>query len=98
VLQSYEHEVEPSPRSGRQTETYRGYDGFISLLADLVGVIVGVFGLDNRNITKRNLADPPNANPIPVTTITTLYNFPTNLAAGQTIAIFSLGPPSVGTW
>jgi hypothetical protein len=48
-----------------------------------------VFGLDNRRITKRNLGDPPSTNPIPVTAVPTLYNFPTNLAAGQTIAIFS---------
>src|SRR5579864_5206186 len=28
-LQNYEHEVERSRRSGRRTESYRGYDGFI---------------------------------------------------------------------
>jgi kumamolisin len=96
ALQNYEHEVETSPRSGRRTETYRSYDGFIHVPADLVDIIVGVFGLDNRNISRRNLADPPNTNPVPITTITTLYNFPTNLAAGQTIAIFSLGAPFGG--
>jgi kumamolisin len=91
TLQNYEHEVERSPRSGRQTETYRGHDGFIHVPADLVEIIVGVFGLDNRRITKRNLGDPPSTNPIAVATVRALYNFPTNLAAGQTIAIFSEG-------
>ena len=88
-LQIYEHEVERSPRAGKKTESYRGRDGFIHVPADLVDVIIGVFGLDNRRITKRGLADPPNTNPIPITTVLPLYNFPPNLAAGQTIAIFS---------
>jgi len=91
TLQNYEHEIERSPRLGRQTESYRGYDGFIHVPGDLVDVIVGVFGLENRRITKRNLADPPNTNPISVTTVRALYEFPPNLAAGQTIAIFSEG-------
>lgn len=91
TLHNYEHEVERVPRSGRKTERYHSYDGFIHVPADLAAVIVGVFGLDNRRITKRNLADPPSTNPIPVTTATTLYDFPPNLAAGQTIAIFSEG-------
>jgi len=67
-LQNYEHEVERSRRSGRKTERYRSYDGFIHVPADLTEVIVGVFGLDNRRITKRGLADPPNTNPIPIAT------------------------------
>jgi kumamolisin len=88
TLQNYEHQVERAPRAGKRTETYRGYDGFIQVPADLTEVIVGVFGLDNRRITKRN-GDPPNTNPIPITTVPTLYDFPPNLAAGQTVAIFS---------
>jgi kumamolisin len=88
-LQNYEHEVERSRRSGRKTERYRSYDGFIHVPADLTEVIVGVFGLDNRRITKRGLADPPNTNPIPIATVLPLYDLPPNLAAGQTIAIFS---------
>lgn len=54
-------------------------------------MIVGVFGLDDRRITKRNAADPPGTAPIPVTEVTKLYDFPGNLAAGQSIAIFSEG-------
>lgn len=59
TLRTYEHEVQRSARSERRTEAYRGYDGFIHVPADLVGVVIGVFGLDNRRITKRNAADPP---------------------------------------
>ena len=77
-------------RDGVTTETYRGRDGFIHVPAHLVSIIVGVFGLDNRNITKRNAnGDPPNTTVLTIPTVTTLYNFPTNSAAGQTIAIFS---------
>jgi hypothetical protein len=50
-----------------------------------------VFALDSHCITKRGLADPPNTNPISITTVLPLYDFPPNLAAGQTIAIFLRG-------
>jgi kumamolisin len=70
--------------------SYRGRDGFIHIPAELADLIVGIFGLDNRNITKRNaVGDPPNTTTLTVPTITRLYNFPSNSAAGQTIAIFS---------
>jgi kumamolisin len=88
-LQNYEHEVQRSPRTGRQTERYHGYDGFIHVPGDLVEVIIGVFGLDNRRITKCGLADPPATTLLTMPTVTQLYDFPPNLAAGQTIAIFS---------
>lgn len=91
TLKMYEHEVERGRGAGRRTETYRGREGFIHVPAELVEVIVGVFGLDNRRITKRNLGDPPATTPIAVSTVTQLYDFPSNLAAGQTIAIFSEG-------
>jgi kumamolisin len=89
ALQNYEHEVERDPRSGKHTEIHRGFDGFIHVPADLAEVIVGVFGLDNRRITKRGLADPPGTTLLTMPTVTQLYDFPPNLAAGQTIAIFS---------
>ncbi len=93
----------PSTRGGRRlaneeaaapaTETYRGRDGFISVPTAIAPFIVGVFGLDNRNITHRSMAagDPPNTVDVTVPQIRTLYGFPTNSAAGQTIAIFSEG-------
>ena len=82
------------PRRGREeagTEVYRGREGFIYVPAALVEIIVGVFGLDNRSVSHRNAADPPNTNPVPLTEITQLYDFPPNQAVGQTIAIFSEG-------
>jgi hypothetical protein len=81
----------PPGRRERQprTETYRGRDGFIHVPNALAEIIVGVFGLDNRRVIKRNSPDPPNTVPLPVSTLRTLYNFPTNSAVGQTIAILS---------
>ncbi len=78
-------------RGGRpQEEIYRGFDGFVHLPVGLAEIVVGVFGLDNRNITKHNGADPPITNPISTQTITKLYDFPTNQAAGQIIGIVSV--------
>ena len=92
TLNTYRHQVRRSlldvePR----TETFRGYDGFISVPGDLADVIVGVFGLDNRRITKRAAGDPPGTGLLTVDQVRTLYDFPANQAAGQTIAIFSEG-------
>ena len=88
-LGRYEHTVDLGRGRETQTETYRGREGVIQIPAHLAGIIIGVFGLDNRRITKRNGADPPGTGPLSTATITGLYNFPTNSAAGQTIAIFS---------
>ncbi len=52
-------------------------------------MIVAVLGLDDRRITKRNAGDPPGTGPITIPEVTKLYQFPANLATGQTIAIFS---------
>ena len=79
------HKKKPLP----YTETYRGRDGSIHVPKDLAEIIVGVFGLDNRTITKRNQADPPNTTTITIQQVTQLYIFPTNSAAGQTIGIIS---------
>jgi hypothetical protein len=71
-------------------ETYRGLDGFVSVPKALSPAIVGVFGLDNLPIRKRGMpADPNVTTPLTVQQITQCYNFPTNSAAGQTIAVFS---------
>ena len=78
ALQTYEHEVTPRPGQGPVRESYRGRDGVIYVPGDLAPIIVGVFGLDNRRVTKRNNGDPPDTQPIPVATIPKLYNFPPN--------------------
>jgi kumamolisin len=98
-LGRYERTVVRRPGEEPQTETYRGRDGVIYIPADLVGIVEGVFGLDNRDITQRNSADPPNTAPLSTTQITRLYNFPVNSAAGQTIGIVSVrgnGKPPTG--
>jgi kumamolisin len=50
-----------------------------------------VFGLDNRHITRRNSnSDPPVTNTTTVPQMMQRYDFPTNKATGQTIAIFAV--------
>ena len=89
TLGHYQHTIVRGRDGKPQIESYRGRDGFIHVPNDLADIIIGVFGLDNRRITKRNGGDPPNTAPISFSTVRKLYNFPTNSAAGQTIAIFS---------
>ena len=90
ALNQYRRPAPPGRRREEAgTEVYRGREGFIYVPAALVEIIVGVFGLDNRSVTHSNGADPPNTNPVPLTQITQLYDFPANQAIGQTIAIFS---------
>ena len=92
VLNQYRRTRAPRRHRGDAgTEVYRGREGFIHVPAGLVEIVVGVFGLDNRSVSHRNGADPPNPNPVPLATITQLYDFPANQATGQTIAIFSEG-------
>ena len=72
------------------TETYRGREGFVHVPSSLADIVLGVFGLDNRTVLKRNAADPANTHTLSIPTLKSLYNFPTNSAAGQTIGIVSL--------
>jgi len=90
-LSRYEHTVSRNPQRNPkpQTETYRGRDGFVYVPKSIAGYIVGIFGLDNRRITKHAGPDPVNTVPLSVQQVTQLYNFPLNSAAGQTIAILS---------
>jgi kumamolisin len=78
------------------TQAYRSHTGPIYVPDELAELIMGVFGLDDRNISRRNgSGDPPTTNPTSVWRIMDRYNFPTNSAEGQTIAIFAapaLGP------
>ena len=89
TLGRYRHTVVRSSHEKPRSETYRGRDGFIHVPKALADLIVGVFGLDNRRITKCGSGDPPNTNSITIPQVRGLYQFPTNTAAGQTIAIFS---------
>ncbi|MCK9685032.1 protease pro-enzyme activation domain-containing protein [Scleromatobacter humisilvae] len=84
----------PAPARTRneqpRMETYRGRDGYVHVPAALADIVVGVFGLDNRTIIKRNSADPANTHTLTIPTLKQLYNFPTNSAQGQTIGIVSM--------
>jgi kumamolisin len=91
-LGNYEHMVARARGREPERQSYRGRDGFIYVPQELEDIIVGVFGLDNRNITKRaGNADPPNTTTVTVPQMAGLYDFPTNSAAGQNIAVFSEG-------
>jgi kumamolisin len=89
TLGHYRHEVTRGRREGPRVEEYRGREGPIHIPNELASIITGVFGLDNRRVTKRNAGDPPNTGTLTVPQLARLYQFPTNSAAGQTIAIFS---------
>lgn len=89
-LGRYEHTLK-SPRGGEpQREQYRGRDGVVSIPASLEGIVVGVFGLDNRRIGGHNGSlRTSNTKPLTITTVVGLYNYPSNSASGQTIGILS---------
>ncbi|HKD06654.1 MAG TPA: S53 family peptidase [Bryobacteraceae bacterium] len=60
-------------------DTYRGRDGFIYVPKELAGIVVAVFGLDNRRVGFRNSSDPPGAMVIQPTLLDQagqFYNFP----------------------
>jgi kumamolisin len=73
--------------------TYRGREGQIAVPADLADVIEGVFGLDDRDISRTSAPIPNPSTTVPLTPprVARLYQFPTNSAAGQTIGILSFG-------
>jgi kumamolisin len=62
--------------------TYRGREGYVYLPQELIGIVQGVFGLDNRPVVTAH-ATP--------TQVAQLYDFPPGSAAGQTIAIPEFG-------
>ena len=65
----YRHEVVRRRGSKPHMETYRGRDGLVHVPADLEDIVIGVFGLDNRRVTKHNNGgDPPNTVPLSVPT------------------------------
>jgi kumamolisin len=81
---------------------YRGREGTLRIPSDLIGVIEGVFGLDNRPQAlphfRRRKAPAGGMSPHAVGTsyfpgdVATAYNFPANTdGTGQAIAILELG-------
>ncbi|EDR06279.1 uncharacterized protein LACBIDRAFT_328950 [Laccaria bicolor S238N-H82] len=104
-LRRFEHQIVRSTIDQPTLETYRGLDGFIHIPEDLEGIIVGVFGLDNRTVTTRNRSDDDDSSDtfthLTVPQVTSLYDFPDQSASGQTIAIFSdsgYNPKDINTY
>jgi pro-kumamolisin-like protein len=90
---------EPKPGQGRpfgdhlpvREQEYHSFEGAIRLPADLVELITTVIGLDNRRLgisAGNGTGDPPGAAYLSPAKIARDYNFPTNVATGQTIGIF----------
>ncbi len=84
--------------------SYRGRTGPIMIPAELEGIIVGVFGLDNRPQAKPHFrvraaaangdqaAKPKDLSQFTPVQVASLYNFPANLdGTGECIAIIELG-------
>ena len=79
--------------------TLRVREGSIMIPASLQGVVVGVFGLDNRPQADPHIVMPADITPAPITTadytatdLAALYNFPGGVnGSGQTIGIIELG-------
>jgi len=92
-LRSYQYVITRKLRNKPHNlvSTYRGHAGPVHIPKELAGIVVNVVGLDNRNISHHASDDPPNTNPVTVQQMRQLYNFPTNNATGQTIAICSMG-------
>lgn len=83
------------------TVSYRGRSGPITIPADLAGIVVGVFGLDNRPFaTAHHSLKRRKHPPVPPEAVTAyypaqiaaLYDFPTDVTGqGQKIGIIELG-------
>jgi hypothetical protein len=102
-----EHFEDPSaPLSqGGQRRTHRGFDGPVTLPAELAGLVTAVIGLDNRHLGRPTGAlgrpaggptDPTGAGyPLAANLVTgPSYNFPNTGAADQTIGV--IAPQPVG--
>jgi Pro-kumamolisin, activation domain len=76
-------------------EHYRGREGFVYLPEDLLELVEGVFGLDNRRMAKRALGFDANTSLTPIQ-VAQDYNFPATRAADQTIGVLEFGDSVVG--
>jgi kumamolisin len=64
-------------------ESYRGREGSVSVPQNLVNVVTGVFGLDNRRMARHRSEGPSGVSPLTPTQVAKLYNFPNLPASGQ---------------
>jgi kumamolisin len=85
----------------REHEVYRGYEGVVHLPADLVPVVEGIFGLDNRRMARRAvpLVPLPVITPLTPPQVAELYDFPSppHHIAMETIGLMEFSDPVVGT-
>jgi hypothetical protein len=80
---------------------YRGRDGFIHVPRELDGIVLAVFGLDNRRVGFRNANLPPGTTTFAVggpTLVGQFYNFPQAPpdASGQRIGVLEFTTPPGG--
>ena len=81
--------------------SYRGRVGAVQIPADLSDIVVGVFGLDNRQVARRRrhpTRDPVQARSASVPStwyvpaqLATHYNFPAGDGSGQTVGLLEFG-------
>jgi kumamolisin len=93
TLAQYEHELPGRGASPRRVERFRGREGPVHLPERVADAVVGVFGLDNRTLARRNAGAAPAAPtvaPLPIPTVARLYDYPASSAAGQTIGVLSM--------
>jgi kumamolisin len=76
-------------------ETYRGYEGSLHLPSSLLGVVQGVFGLDNRRLARHSSRNVSFSHPASPVEVAATYDFPwpKDNAQGQTIAILEFSGP-----
>jgi hypothetical protein len=96
IAHPHRHKGEKRPFGDRtpSEHVHRGFEGPVHLPAKLIGMVTAVIGLDNRRLglpAGNGTGDPPGAQYLSPATIAQNYNFPTNLATGQTIGIFEGG-------
>ncbi len=75
-------------------DCYRTQQGFLQIPQSLEGLVVAVFGFDERPTAatyRRSHKHAFTSTAYAPTEIAQLYNFPTNTGAGQTIALIELG-------
>ncbi len=77
-----------------ETHIHHGYDGAVTIPAELAGIVHAVVGLDNRRVSAPAGAtgDPSGAAQVEVPTIAAWYNFPNSGAKDQTIGVFAPTP------
>jgi len=79
-----------------ETEKYRGREGPIYLPDELVPVVEGVFGLDNRRMARRASNGFNPASSITPLQVAHDYKFPAGNAPSQTIGVFEFSDPVIG--